>query len=155
MKATSKGCVSGLSGLEELAFPQPGNCFGCSPNNSAGLGLRFFRQGSAIVSSYVFDDRFQGAPGIVHGGLQAVVLDEAMCAAVFFNRGTYVLTAELNIKYHTPCRTGVPVRVKGEIAREEARFAVVRGEILGQEGDLLSSASGRFFYDRSRGRGKE
>lgn len=135
---------------EELVFPEPKHCFGCSPHNHAGMGVRFFREGAAVVCPYRFDERFQGAPGVVHGGLQAVLLDEAMCAAVFFTRGTYVLTAELHLEYHAPCPTGVPVVARAEIVEEGERFAAVRAEIRDAEERLLTSASGRFYYDRRR-----
>jgi len=136
--------------LEELVFPEPKRCFGCSPHNPWGMGVRFFRDGAAVVCPYRFDERFQGAPGVVHGGLQAVLLDEAMCAAVFFARGTYVLTAELHIEYHAPCRTGAAIVARAEVMEERERFAAVRAEIRDAEERLLTTATGRFYYDKRR-----
>ena len=54
-------------------------CFGCGEDNPEGLHLQFEEQpdgaGHAVV---VLGDHHSGEPGIVHGGIQATMLDEVM-----------------------------------------------------------------------------
>ena len=132
-----------------LQFP-PSGCFGCSPTNSAGLRLRFFREGERIVCEETIDARYDGAPGIVHGGIQATLFDEVMCGAMVFIDGRYVVTGELTVRYEKACPSGAPIRISASIEELRERYAVVRGEIHDAAGTRVTRASGRFFYDPSR-----
>ena len=49
-----------------------------------GLRLRFFRDADGVRCETTIAPAFQGRPTVVHGGIQAVVLDETCCAAAFF-----------------------------------------------------------------------
>src|SRR5262249_20775572 len=71
-----------------VVWSDPTNrCFGCSPDNPHGLGLRFFETDAGVEIDYTAPDRVEGAPGIVHGGVQATILDEAFCVTVHAKRG--------------------------------------------------------------------
>ncbi len=141
----------GGSGREELFFPPGGNCFGCSSSNPAGLHLRFFRDADGIVCETTIDPAHQGAPGIVHGGIQAVLLDEACCATVAFSTGDYVVTGELNIRYHRPCPTGIPLAMRAHTVSDEGRYLVVRAELRGAGAEKpFTTSEGRFYRDRRR-----
>ena len=129
-----------------LRFP-PSGCFGCSPTNPAGLRLRFFREGDRIVCEESIDARYDGGPGVVHGGIQAVLFDEVMCAVMVFLDGGYVVTGEITVRYEKPCPSKVPIRVSAWIDERRPKYAIVRGEIHGPDGMLRTRASGRFFYD--------
>ncbi len=136
---------------EELVFPASGFCFGCSAANPAGLHLRFFRSGDGVCCDTTLGDAYQGAKDIAHGGIQAVLLDEASCAAAFFTRGTYVVTGRLAIRYRRPCPTGMALHVRARVVADEGRYFTVIAE-LRREGseDVLTSSEGRFYRDARR-----
>ena len=51
-------------------------CFGCSPHNARGLQLRFVRTGPGTAECrFRAEAHWAGAPGVVHGGVQAAMLD--------------------------------------------------------------------------------
>ena len=52
------------------------NCFGCSLNNMDGLRLEFIEDGEYLKSEWQPEDKFQGYINILHGGIQATLLDE-------------------------------------------------------------------------------
>jgi uncharacterized protein (TIGR00369 family) len=134
---------------DELCFPEDGGCFGCSPSNPVGLRLTFRRRGDVVTTRYAIPDRFHGAPGIAHGGIVATLLDEVSCAAVFFVRGSAVVTGELSVRYLKPCPVGKALDVAGRITGEHPRYAVVESEI--RDGDLLLARStGKFFHQARR-----
>jgi acyl-coenzyme A thioesterase PaaI-like protein len=136
---------------EELTFPDSGACFGCSPTNPGGLRLRFFRDGDGVLSVTTVPGVYQGAPGVVHGGIQAVLLDEVSCAAAFFRTGSRVVTGSLALRYRRTCPTGRALHVRAEIVADEQRHLVVRSEIRNAEsGELLTMAEGKFYRDRGR-----
>ena len=69
-----------------------GRCFGCGPANPSGLKLRFYETDDGVESEYVVPSDLDGAPGIVHGGIQATLLDEVMCMTAYAKAGTGVVT---------------------------------------------------------------
>jgi len=136
---------------DELVFPA-GACFGCSPTNASGLRLRFYRAGDGVVCPTTVPSTYQGAPEVVHGGIQAVLLDETCCAAAFFTTGRYVVTGELALRYQRPCPVGRPLVVRARIAGDAGRYLVIRGEICEAEGtEVLTTAEGKFFPQGPRG----
>src|SRR5216684_4174106 len=55
-----------------------GHCFGCGPLNEAGLQLEFTPGPDGSVAEFVVPDRFQSWSGMAHGGVTALLLDEAV-----------------------------------------------------------------------------
>ncbi|MGH7859406.1 MAG: PaaI family thioesterase, partial [Candidatus Binatia bacterium] len=118
----------GTAEVEYIRFP-PSGCFGCSQSNPSSLGLRFYRDGERVACDHLVETRFDGAPGIVHGGVQAAILDEVMCAVVTFLHGRRVVTGELTLRYRRPCPSRAPIRAVAWIEEARSRYARVRGEI--------------------------
>ncbi len=58
-------------------------CFGCAPNNEAGVKMEFYEDGDDVVSIWKPEAKYQGWINTLHGGIQAVLLDEAMCVGHF------------------------------------------------------------------------
>src|SRR5215469_14049106 len=54
------------------------DCFACGQNNPYGLQLVFRLDDNTVVADFAPRKEYQGFPGIVHGGIVAVVLDEAL-----------------------------------------------------------------------------
>jgi acyl-coenzyme A thioesterase PaaI-like protein len=135
---------------DELVFPASGLCFGCSPANPHGLHLRFFRSGDGVCCDATLAATYQGATAIVHGGIQAVLLDEASCAAAFFTRGTYVVTGRLAIRYHRPCPTDVPLHVRACVLADEGHYLTIAAEMRAAGPEVLTSSEGRFYPDARR-----
>jgi acyl-coenzyme A thioesterase PaaI-like protein len=130
----------------DLSFPEDGGCFGCSPSNAAGLGLRFRREGVRIRSTVRIPDRFHGAPGVVHGGIVATVLDEVSCAAAVFLADRWVVTGELVVRYERPVPVETPLDLDAEIvAQAHPRYVQIAAAVR-RDGVVLARSSGKFFY---------
>lgn len=133
-------------GLEELFFPAGGHCFGCSADNPAGLRLRFFRDANGVRCETTIASPYQGAPDIVHGGIQAVLLDETCCAAAFFVVGGFVVTGALSLRYRRPCPVEKPLVISARIAADEGRYLRIHAEICeAGETDPITVAEGKFY----------
>ena len=52
------------------------NCFGCSPDNEAGVRMEFYEDGDEVVSIWKPRPEYQGWLNTLHGGIQSVLLDE-------------------------------------------------------------------------------
>ena len=130
----------------ELTFPDDGGCFGCSPSNPRGLGLRFRRIGEEIHARYTIPDVFHGAPGIAHGGIVATLLDEVSCAVVALALDRRVVTGELTVRYEQPVPVEQGLELVARVARRDhARYAVVDGEVR-RGAARLARSTGKFFY---------
>lgn len=86
------------------------NCFGCSPHNPIGLRMEFFQKDDEIVSTWSPDKDFQGFHDVLHGGIQATMMDEIASWVVFILLETAGLTYRLQSTYRKPVRIS-----KGEI----------------------------------------
>jgi len=124
---------------------RPNYCFGCGDANSAGMHLPFTRDeaGRKVTGSFRLSDRYQGAPGIAHGGIVALVLDEALSKVSKFC-GASAVTAELNVEYLRPVRIGEELFVQAVNDRVDGQQLYHSGEIRDSMGRLLARAKGRF-----------
>ena len=135
---------------EQMIFEDPANyCFGCSPHNPRGLQLAFRKVDRGVVEvRYVAAPDLCGMTGVVHGGVQAAILDEAMGFAVhtvFDDREeTSIATVELSLKYRRPTPTGQPLLVRARFVRAEEHDIWVTGEIRDAEGTLCTEAESRW-----------
>lgn len=134
---------------ETIVIDAPDNvCFGCSPHNAQGLRMRFVKTGPGKVESRCeIAERFAGAPGVIHGGIQATLLDEVMGVAA--HRGVDddpidIVTVDFKLRYRRPAPTGQPIRVRGELLRQEGRDFYMAGAIESADGTVLTRAEARW-----------
>jgi len=139
----------------QAAAPQaklPNYCFGCGKANVAGMQLEFSfdEEQRKVIGKFALGERYQGAPGIVHGGIVALVLDEGLSKVSRFY-GVLAVTAELNVEYLRPVRVGQEIHVEARKERSEGSQLYYAGEIRDAKGRLLARARARFVVvDRER-----
>lgn len=83
-----------------------------------------------------------GWTGVVHGGILATLLDEAMAYAVFFS-GQKCVTVRMQVRYRAPVSRGDELLVEGRIVRDSRRLVDVEADIT-RDGTVVAEASGRF-----------
>ncbi|WP_309051930.1 PaaI family thioesterase [Streptomyces sp.] len=82
-------------------------CFGCSPANERGLGLRFrHTPDGGLACTLAFDRAFESYPGVVHGGMSATVCDEIMGNLLVLRLGVSVFTTSMRTRYVEPLAIG-------------------------------------------------
>jgi len=118
-------------------------CFGCGPDHPIGFRLAFEREGDDVVTRFVPDDRYQGPPGIMHGGLVATLADEIAAWAVIALLGKFGFTAQMTCKLHKPVRVGVPITGRGSVVRDARRIVQTRA-VIAQDG--VEAFSGDFTF---------
>jgi uncharacterized protein (TIGR00369 family) len=95
-------------------------------------------------------EEYQGGSGFLHGGIIALLLDEAMGKATRFH-AEHAVTAELRVEYKRPIRANTEIVVEGFVARRDGRQLYHKGEIRNEAGDLLARGEGRFvIIDREK-----
>ncbi len=126
--------------------PKPDNsCFGCGGGNARGMNLAFEQDDARqrIVGRFRLGPEYQGGSGFLHGGIIAVLLDEAMGKACRFH-GERAVTADLRVEYLKPIRVDQEIVVEGFAARREGRQLYHEGEIRNAAGEVLARGQGRF-----------
>jgi len=140
----SEGATT-LSDTITLA-PNPVNkCFGCGGDNAGGMKLTFEQDNvnRRIVGRFVLGERYQGGGGFAHGGIIAVLLDEAMGKVCRF-REVRAVTAELTVEYLKPVNVQHEIIVEGRETEQKGRNLFMLGEIRDTAGDILARSKARF-----------
>jgi len=126
--------------------PNPTNkCFGCGGDSAGGMKLTFEQDNAnrRIVGRFVLGERYQGGAGFAHGGIIALLLDEAMGKVCRF-REVRAVTAELNVEYLKPVAVDKEIVVEGRETEMNGRNLFMTGEIRNENGEVLARGKGRF-----------
>lgn len=129
-----------------VATKEAYNCFGCSPANEFGLHLEFWDAGDELVARWNPQKAYEGWSGILHGGIQATLMDEAAAWLVFVKLKTAGVTSELNIKYLKPVFLAKGENtVRARLISRENHLAKIECRLYDGEGVLCASAEARYF----------
>lgn len=118
-------------------------CFVCGSGKD-GLHVRFAGNADEVRADVQIDALYQGFDGLVHGGILAGIVDDAMWHAIHQQHGDFPVTAELTIRYHKPARIAEPLTVVGRLVSYRRRLMVAEAVIENHQGETVVSAEGRF-----------
>jgi len=93
--------------------------------------------------SFILGPNYAGGGGFAHGGIIAVVLDEAMGKLSRLARESAV-TAEMKLEYKKPVPIDKTIVVEGWQEEEKGRNRFRIAEIRDLQGNLLARGKGRF-----------
>lgn len=133
------------SALQPLP-PRPDNpCFGCGAASPRGMHLTFAQDPvqRRIRGQFVLGPDYQGSWGVAHGGIVAVLVDEAMGKLARFHQ-VQAVTAELHIQYLRPTPVDREIVVEAAEIQRQGRNLFQRAEIRSPAGEVLVRAEGRF-----------
>jgi acyl-coenzyme A thioesterase PaaI-like protein len=134
-----------MANVLKLEPKETNHCFGCGAANPAGMKLAFDLDLDARRSrgSFVLGPNYAGGGGFAHGGIIAVVLDEAMgkLSRIADERA---VTAEMNVEYRKPVPIDKTIVVEGWQEEEKGRNRFRVAEIRDSHGNLLARGKGRF-----------
>lgn len=131
--------------MRKLA-PNPENfCFGCGGANPGGMLLAFELDEDArhSIGRFRIPARYQGAKGLVHGGIVATLLDEAM-GKLNYGGKFPAMTAELRVNYLKPVPVEQEIIVEARQQRRIGRNLLHEAEIRDAAGNILARGEGRF-----------
>jgi acyl-coenzyme A thioesterase PaaI-like protein len=146
------GVVRDLSEANETIRlePNPANgCFGCGGANEFGMKLTFEQDNGRrkIVGRFILGSRYQGGGGMAHGGIIALLLDEAMGKVCRF-REARAVTAQLTVDFLKPIDVEKEIVVEAFEETQSGRNLFQVGEIRNLAGDVLARGKARFVMIR-------
>jgi uncharacterized protein (TIGR00369 family) len=123
---------------------EPHHCFACGDLNEHGLHLELHTDPNGSWAELTLPQRFQGWEDVAHGGIVCTILDEVMAWSVI-GRGTWGVTARLNVAFRRPIRTGRPIRAEGWVVEMHRRANRTAGRVIDPAtGEVLATAEGTF-----------
>ena len=118
-------------------------CFGCGPDHPIGFRLRFAVEGLEVVTRFTPGPRYQGPPGIFHGGLVMTLGDELAAWTLVGLEQRFGFTTRADMRLAKATRIGVEIEGRGRILKSGRRL-VDLGVVLRQEG--VTTAEGTFRF---------
>jgi acyl-coenzyme A thioesterase PaaI-like protein len=125
--------------LDGTLFGPGQPCFGCGPSHPAGFRLRFVDEGEEVTTRFLPDDRYQGPPGLMHGGLVFTLADELAAWVLIARLGKFGFTARFEGKLSLPTKLGVEISGRARMLRSTSRTAEIE-TVLSQDGAAVFSA---------------
>ena len=134
-----------MSEIIRLEPKAANNCFGCGGANESGMHLTFdlHVDEGKTRGTFVLGSRYGGGAGFAHGGIIALLLDEAM-GKISKLTEELAVTAELSVEYRMPVPLTEEILVEGWQESEKGRNRFRIGEIKDAAGNLLARGRGRF-----------
>lgn len=135
-----------MKGFREMVMEKVNinNCYGCGKDNPTGLRLNVSHIGDKSHIEFEVKPRYCGYPGVMHGGVAAILFDEAMFHAIA-KSGIEAVTASMSIEYISPAFEGHVLVCEGEIEKRDGRKIDVIATLTdAASGKLIAKARGRF-----------
>ena len=131
-----------------LAREVHSGCLLCGERNPRSLRLRFRDEGDGVAAAKLHPGRgLQGYDGILHGGVIAALLDEAM-AHCLFHRGVQGVTGDLHVRFVQPVSCAATLDVRAHVETATPPLYYLKAEIL--EGDRVMAWGEATFIERDR-----
>ena len=124
------------------------DCMGCCPENPIGLHMHFYVDGETVIGEWHPSEHYQGWIDTLHGGVQAIILDETAAWYVGYFKQVTGMTTQLDVKYLKPVSTRwerVEARAT-KVAEDRARITI-HVELLSPEGVVCSAAEATYFMN--------
>ena len=122
------------------------NCFGCAPNNEAGIKMEFYEDGDEGVSLWEPRSEYQGWINELHGGIQAVLMDE-ICAWVILRKlQTTGVTSKMETRYRKPVSTtDSHIVLRASIKEVKRNIVIIEAKLYNKDGEVCTEAVCTYF----------
>ena len=122
------------------------NCIGCSPDNPFGLHLHFFEDGDDIVSKWKPSGNYQGWLNTLHGGIQALLLDEVCGWVITRKLQTAGVTSKMETRYKRPVSTlDTELTVRAHIREQRRNIVVIDATLADSTGAICTEATCTYY----------
>jgi acyl-coenzyme A thioesterase PaaI-like protein len=128
-----------------LELPHTAGCLVCGQSNPHGLHLSLFVDSGTGAVSVDFTPRAEhiGFQGIVHGGVLATVIDEAMVWAATWAGKRFCVCAEMAVRFRQVATVGDRLTITATVDSNRPRLLQTSATVHGAVG-LIASATGKY-----------
>ena len=109
------------------------NCFGCSPTNPYGLKCKFVDEGEYVTCHWMPSENYQGFFHVLHGGIQATLIDEIASWAICSHEKTAGVTTDVRTD-------GGEIWLRAKVIEVRKRLVTARVELFNEKNELATEA---------------
>jgi acyl-coenzyme A thioesterase PaaI-like protein len=113
------------------------NCFACSPNNENGLQMTFVEDGEYLLSDWTPKGFLAGYNNILHGGIQATLMDEIASWFIQVKMKTAGVTSNMNLRLKRTVHTNQgPLKLRARLKEVRRNLVDVFVELINPDGKV-------------------
>ena len=129
-----------------IELPHTPGCLVCGRQNPVGLHLSLFvdTDTAEIRTRFTPGPQHIGFEGILHGGVLATVLDEAMVWAAIWTSKKACVAGELNVRFRKSAPVGEELHCLAKVKASRSRLVEVSGELALADGTPIASGFGKY-----------
>jgi acyl-coenzyme A thioesterase PaaI-like protein len=128
-----------------IDLPHTAGCIVCGRDNPHSLGVQNRVNTSTGVVSVDFVPRAEhiGFQGVIHGGVLATILDEAMVWAATWAGKKFCVCGDMSVRFRHSAAVGQSLLITARIERYRSKLIQTTGDVHSGE-TLLATATGKY-----------
>src|SRR5438067_2172769 len=129
-----------------LELPHTPNCLVCGRANPHGLHLSLHVDPASnlVTTTFTPTPDHIGFEGIIHGGLLATVLDEAMVWTATWQIKRFCVCGEMTVRFRESAIVGEPLTVTAKVDQARTKLIVTSGQDERPDGKILAIPNGKY-----------
>lgn len=131
--------------MPTIELPHTHGCLVCGQANPHGLQLHLHvdPENGVVRTEFTPGPHHIGFEGIVHGGIVATVIDEAMVWAATWSGKRFCVCGEMSVRFRQSVEVGKPVLVTARVELNRAKLITTTCEVT--SGDTVhATATGKY-----------
>ena len=133
--------------IENRWIGQPDyHCFGCDPSHAHGLKMEFYEDGEEVVSIWQPTGEYQGWPNILHGGIQATLIDELCGWTIAHKFQSDAVTSKMEVRYRKPVKISEgKLTIRAHVVEVRRNIVTITAQIFNSANELCTEGTCVFF----------
>ena len=133
--------------IENRWIGQPDyHCFGCDPSHAHGLKMEFYEDGEDVVSIWQPTGEYQGWPNILHGGIQATLIDELCGWTIAHKFQSAAVTSKMEVRYRKPVKISEgKLTIRAHVVEVRRNIVTITAQIFNSANELCTEGTCVFF----------
>lgn len=115
--------------------------------NEESLNIEYSLNNGIVTGKFCPQKAHRSYPDIVHGGLMAAILDDAMAFSIN-NTGVVALTAKMEIRYKKPITINKVILIEARVENKKRNLYFTTGSIKNLDNDVLIEANAVFMIKK-------
>ncbi len=122
------------------------NCFGCSPDNVLVLKMEFYDDGEKLLTKWMPAKQFEGYTNVLHGGIQATLLDEISGWVINTKVQTSGLTISMDVRFLKPVHIDEgELTIISWVKDVNRKIAIIESELYNASNVKCTTSSMKFY----------
>lgn len=129
-----------------IELPHTAGCLVCGRANPRGMHLHLHvdEASGAVETHFTPAAEHIGFEGIIHGGVLATVLDEAMVWAATWRGRRFCVCGEMTVRFRKAAEVGKPLVIRASVESVRGRMFQTSGSVIDSSQEIIATAEGKY-----------